>query len=142
MEDGEGRRGEDKRVMAFLDLRVYQAAFQLQQEIFLESKSFPSEEKYSLTDQIRRSSRSIGANIAEGWKKRRYEAHFIVKLTDSDAETAETQHWLLTAYKCAYISTACYNLLNRQCNEVSSMLGKMMREPGKWVTTTGKKVEG
>jgi four helix bundle protein len=121
--------------MSYRDLRVYQAAFQLQQDIFVISKEFPVEEKYSLTDQIRRSSRSIGANLAEAWKKRRYKAHFISKLTDSDAETAETQHWLLTACKCDYLKNENYNELIRRCNEIESMLGKMMREANKWVVS-------
>jgi len=123
----------DKRIMSFHELRVYQTAFQLQQDIFVMSKGFPVDERYSLTDQIRRSSRSVGANIAEAWKKRRYEAHFVSKLTDSDAETAETQHWLLTACKCDYIKSERYNELNLKCNEVSGMLGKMMQESEKWV---------
>jgi four helix bundle protein len=127
----------DRRVLSFRDLNVWRTAFQLQQDIFEESKKFPVEEKYSLTDQIRRSSRSIGANLAEGWKKRRYEAHFICKLTDSDAEAAETQHWLITAYRCLYLSKKQYDELNNQCNEISSMLGKMMREPGKWTIKAG-----
>jgi four helix bundle protein len=83
--EGGGWRMEeivDKRIMSYRELRVYRVAFQLQQDIFVLSKSFPFEERYSLTDQIRRSSRSIGANIAEAWKKRRYKAHFISKLTD------------------------------------------------------------
>ena len=86
-----------ERIESFGDLRVYQAAFKLQQEIFKVSKAFPKEEMFSLTDQIRRSSRAIGANLAEAWQKRRYEAHFVSKLSDSDAEQAETQHWLDTA---------------------------------------------
>ena len=129
---------EDKRIQSFLELRVYQAAFQLQQDIFDESKSFPVEERYSLTDQIRRSSRAIGANIAEGWKKRRYEAHFICKLTDSDAEAAETLHWLLTAQSCAYLTTTRYNGLNKRCNEISRMLGKMIKESKKWISLSGR----
>lgn len=122
----------DKRISSFRGLRVYQAVFELQQVIFEESKKFPVEEKYSLTDQIRRSSRSTGANLSEGWKKRRYEANFICKLTDADAEAAETLHWLLTAYQCSYLSKSRFIQLNKECDEISSMLGKMMREPGKW----------
>jgi four helix bundle protein len=134
--EGGGWRMEeivDKRIMSYRELRVYRVAFQLQQDIFVLSKSFPVEERYSLTDQIRRSSRSIGANIAEAWKKRRYKAHFISKLTDSDAETLETQHWLLTACKCDYISADKYDDLIRQCNVIESMLGKMMMGVEKWV---------
>jgi four helix bundle protein len=93
-----------ERILSFRDLRVYQLAFDLQQEIFALSKGFPVEERYSLTDQIRRSSRSVGANIAEAWQKRRYVAHFVSKLTDADGEQAETQHWLDTAGACEYLS--------------------------------------
>jgi four helix bundle protein len=80
------------KIQSFKDLQLYQSALDLQQQIFHLSKSFPKEETYSLTDQIRRSSRSIAANIAEAWAKRRYPAHFVSKLTDSDGENAETQH--------------------------------------------------
>ena len=81
-----------EKIESFRDLNVYKLPFELQQEIFILTKKFPKEELYSLTDQIRRSSRSIGANIAESWQKRLYAAHFISKLTDADAEQAETQH--------------------------------------------------
>jgi four helix bundle protein len=92
-----------ERIMSFRDLKVYQMAFKLQQKIFEITKHFPKEETYSLTDQIRRSSRAVGANIAEAWQKRRYVAHFVSKLTDSDGEQAETQHWIITAFSCGYI---------------------------------------
>ena len=82
------------RAESYRDLKVYQTAFELQQLIFVLTKKFPREELYSLTDQIRRSSRSIGANIAESWQKRRYPAHFVSKLSDADGEHAETRHWL------------------------------------------------
>lgn len=121
-----------EKILSFRDLKVYRKSLELQQEIFEISKGFPVEERYSLTDQIRRSSRSIGANISEAWKKRRYEAHFISKLTDSDAENAETQHWLLTAYMCSYIIKAKHNDLIHKSNEIGGMLGKMMNEPQKW----------
>ena len=79
-------------ISSFQDLRVYKLGFELQQELFVASKRFPAEERYALTDQVRRSSRSIGADIAEAWHKRRYPAHFVSKLTDADGEQAETQH--------------------------------------------------
>ena len=90
---------------SFRDLEVYKLARQLSLEIFKISKSFPKEEMYSLTDQIRRSSRSVGAQIAEAWAKRRYKKHFISKLTDADGEQQETQHWIETALDCDYLST-------------------------------------
>ena len=89
---------------SFKDLEVYQLVRQLSLEIFKTSKSFPKEEMYSLTDQIRRSSRSVGAQIAEAWAKRRYKKHFISKLTDADGEQQETQHWIETALDCGYIT--------------------------------------
>ncbi len=86
------------------DLEVYRIAFEVRQEIYILTKSFPADEKYSLVDQIRRSSRSIGANISEAWAKRRYPAHFISKLSDSDGETEETIHWLESSYECDYVT--------------------------------------
>lgn len=96
------------RIQSFEELEVYQFAFELQQEIFELSRRFPKYESYSLTDQIRRSSRSIDANIAEAWRKRVYPAHFASKLTDADGENAETQHWLRTASACQYIEPAVF----------------------------------
>jgi four helix bundle protein len=94
-----------EEIRSFRDLDVYKLSFELQQEIFALTKQFPEEELYSLSDQIRRSSRSIGAtNIAESWQKRRYPAHFLSKLSDADGEQAETQHWLDTSLECKYIS--------------------------------------
>lgn len=88
----------------FSELAVYQLARQLAKEIFAISKTFPKEETYSLTDQIRRSSRSIGGQIAEAWAKRNYERHFVSKLSDGDGEQLETKHWLFSAWDCQYIS--------------------------------------
>ena len=121
-----------KRIESFRDLNVYQLAFQVQQEIFEISKSFPAEERYSLIDQIRRSSRSIGANIAEAWQKRRYQAHFVSKLSDADGEQAETQHWLQTAIVCRYIALHDHEKLIHNCHEIGAMLGKMMSAPEKF----------
>jgi four helix bundle protein len=118
-----------ERIKSFRDLKVYKLAFELQQEIFGKSKGFPKEELYALTDQIRRSSRSIGSNIAEAWQKRRYEAHFVSKLSDSDGEQAETQHWLDTSYACAYISVDEHYYLMEKCKEIGRMLGGMMSNP-------------
>lgn len=118
-----------ERIKSFRDLIVYQTTFKLQQEIFDTSKGFPKEELYSLTDQIRRSSRSIGANVAEAWHKRRYQAHFVSKLSDSDAEQAETQHWLDTAMACGYISHAKHHTLLEKCKKIGRMLGSMIAKP-------------
>src|SRR5215210_567489 len=92
-----------KKIMNHTDLDVCQQAFDMAMQIFQLSKSFPKEETYSLTDQIRRSSRSVCANLAEAWRKRRYEKAFISKLSDSESEAAETQVWLEFAVKCAYM---------------------------------------
>ena len=120
------------KVEHFRDLRVYQKAFEIQQTIFELSKDFPREEKYSLTDQIRRSSRSVGANIAEAWSKRRYPAHFISKLSDSDGELAETIHWLDSALACEYLTKECHDQLTTECKAAGRMIGKMMSDPKSW----------
>ena len=121
-----------ERIESFRDLVVYQKAFSLQQIIFETTKSFPKEELFSLTDQIRRASRSIGSNIAEAWHKRRYIAHFVSKLTDSDGEQAETQHWIYTAYQCKYISTEKRDDLLERCKEVGRILGSIISNPEKF----------
>ena len=113
----------------FKDLRVYKHAFVFQQDIFALSKSFPASERYALTDQIRRASRSIGANIAEAWHKRRYVAHFVSKLTDADAENAETRHWLDTARDCGYLSPRHHQELAQASLAVGRMLGTMLANP-------------
>ena len=124
-----------ERIENFRDLKVYQLASELQQEIYGLSKTFPSEEKYFLTDQIRRASRSVGANIAEAWHKRRYEAHFVSKLSDADGEQAETQHWLDTALACEYIEGEKHGELMGKAKEVGRMLGSMMAVPEKFCRT-------
>lgn len=119
-------------VQRYQDLEVYKLAFQLQQDVFRLTKSFSKEETFSLTDQIRRASRSIGANIAEAWRKRRYAAHFVSKLTDSDGENAETQHWLATACDCGYLDKNVYTVLQRRSDEIGAKLGAMIRNPEIW----------
>ncbi len=96
------------RVAVHEELEVYKAAFKLQQDIYEVSCGWPAHERYALIDQIRRSSRSIGGSIAEAWAKRRYEAHFISKLTDADGEQNETRHWLRTAHHCSYLPEPQY----------------------------------
>ena len=115
-----------KHAGSFRDLMVYQKGRQLQREVSALTKSFPRDEKFALTDQIRRSSRSVGANIAESWAKRRYEKHFISKLTDSDGEQHETQHWIETAEDCGYISHGESEVLVEKCREVGRLLGSMI----------------
>lgn len=118
-----------EKISSFKDLRVYKLGFELQQEIFRISKTFPVEERYALTDQVRRASRSIGANLAEAWQKRRYMAHFVSKLTDADGEQAETQHWLKTAAACDYVSEKAHASLLEKCSRIGQMLGTMMAKP-------------
>jgi four helix bundle protein len=113
-------------VKSFRDLEVYKLAREVSREIFILTKSFPKEETYSLTDQIRRSSRSVGAQIAEAWGKRRYENHFISKLTDADAEQLETQHWLEESEECKYIKTETSKLLLQKCESIGKMLQSMI----------------
>ena len=118
-----------EQIKSFRDLRVYQQMFAVQQTVFQVSKRWPKEELYALTDQIRRSSRSMGANVAESWAKRRYTAHFVSKLTDADGELQETFHWLLTAQACGYVSPAEVSSLRAQLDSIGAMLGKMMMRP-------------
>ncbi len=111
---------------SFRDLEVYKLARKLSREIFEVSKNFPKEEIYSLTNQIRKSSRSVGAQIAEVWAKRRYEKHFISKLTDGDGEQQETQHWIETALECAYISDKQARDWLERYASIGRMLNSMM----------------
>jgi len=117
--------GELKYAKSFRDLVVYQKAFKVGKTIFEISKSFPKEETYSLTDQVRRSSRSIGAQIAEAWAKRRYERHFISKLTDSDSEQLETQHWIDVAVSCGYVEHGHADEIIKELKEIGRMLNSM-----------------
>ena len=116
----------------FRELRVYRLAIDAAMRIFELSKGWPKEERYSLIDQIRRSSRAICGNTAEAWRKRRYPAHFISKLSDADAEASETQAWLDFALKCGYLSQDDYGDLDQQCEMICGGLVKMMTEPEKW----------
>ena len=109
------------------DLKIYKQAYALAMEIFEHSKQWPKEEKYALTDQIRRSSRAVCANLREAWSKRRYEANFISKLTDVDAENSETETWLDFARDCKYLSAQEHARLVKQCREIGAMTGSMLR---------------
>src|SRR6478736_9661971 len=113
-------------VKSFRDLEVYKLARKTSKEIFELSKRFPKEEMYSLTDQIRRSSRSVGAQIAEAWAKRKYEKHFVSKLTDADGEQLETQHWIETSLDCKYISAEMAQELLKECKSIGKMLCSMI----------------
>jgi four helix bundle protein len=124
-------------IRSFRELRVYQQAFDLQQEIFQLSKRWPTEEKYALTDQVRRSSRSVGANVAESWAKRSYPAHFSSKLTDADGELQETDHWITTALTCGYPDASQHSKLQIRIREIGQGLGKMISMPEKFIPRKG-----
>jgi len=113
---------------SFRDLIVYQKARTVAKEVFAISQRFPRDETYSLTDQVRRSSRSVGAQIAEAWAKRRYEKHFLSKLTDADGEQYETQHWVDTAFDCGYVTREEADRLNDELGQVGRMLNSMMEK--------------
>jgi four helix bundle protein len=126
-----------ERISSYRDLKVYQLAFAAQQDVFEVSKTFPVEERYALTDQIRRASRSVGANVVEAWQKRRYIAAFTSKLTDADGELAETQHWLETAVRCRYITNEAHDRIVSECRRIGQMLGTMMAHPEKFCPAHG-----
>jgi four helix bundle protein len=120
------------KIESFKDLIVYQKAYKLAMEIFEISKNFPKEEKYSLTDQMRRSSRSVTSCLAESWAKRRYEKSFVNKLTDSLGEENETEVWLDYSKDCKYIQNETHERLLSQYDEVRKMLISMINHPDKW----------
>jgi four helix bundle protein len=117
------------RLNSAKDLTVYKMAYDLAMEIFAMTKGFPQEERYALTGQIRRSSRSVCMNLREAWAKRRYEAHFVSKLTDCDGENSETDSCLDFAKDCGYISELRHADLVKRCNEIGRMLGGMLKNP-------------
>ncbi len=117
-----------RRARCFRDLIVYQKAKEVARRIYELSQEFPKEERYSLTDQGRRASRSVGAQIAEAWGKRRYEKHFVSKLTDADSEQLETQHWLETAFDCGYIDADQRDALCSDLQEIGRMLNSMIEK--------------
>ncbi len=119
-------------IRSYRELRVYQNTFEAAMEIFELTKNFPAEEKYSMIDQMRRSSRSVCANIAEGWRKRRYPAHFVSKLSDSEGEAEETRVWLEFSLRCKYIAEIKFADLDSRYDLVIGQLVKMISEPNKW----------
>lgn len=127
---------ERKAIVGHQDLRVYQMSFDAAMRIFELSKKFPVEERYSLTDQIRRSSRSVCANLAEAWRKRRYIAAFIAKLNDCESEAAETQTWIEFAVKCEYITVETGRELYTTYNQIIGSFVNMIRNPQPWLIDT------
>ena len=131
MDEGRKMTDEGRRTIrtgSVRELEVYRLAFGTAMEIFEITKSFPKEGKYSLTDQVRRSSRSVCTNLAEGWRKRRYKAVFINKLSDAEQEAAETQTWLEFALKCDYINEDIFKKLDDKYEHVFAMLITMERK--------------
>ena len=122
-----------ERINSYKDLRVYKASIAAAMEIFEITKKFPTEEKYSLTDQIRRSSRSVSANISEAWRKRRYRAAFIAKLSDSETEACETQVWLEISLLCKYISKTQMEKLDKDYENIIGQIVKMIDGADKWL---------
>lgn len=119
--------------MDFKELAVYKKAFELSMKIFEISKSFPKEETYALTDQIRKSSRSVCANIAEAYRKRIYPAHFISKASDADMENAETQVWISFYLTCGYISESQFKELMEYSTEIGKLINHIIKNPEKYV---------
>ena len=113
---------------SFRDLVVYQKARSVAKRIFESTKGFPKDELYSLTDQMRRASRSVGAQMAEAWAKRRYEKHFVSKLTDADGEQQETQHWIDTAHDCGYLTAEQVRVCNGELSEIGRMINSMIEK--------------
>ena len=118
--------------MSFRKLKAFEIAFEQAMEIFEITKTFPKEEKYSLTDQIRRSSRSVCANLAEANRKRIYPAHFVSKASDSDTENSETQVWLLFAFECSYLTKEKFEELNNKSEEIGRLISHMIKNPDKY----------
>lgn len=127
------------QIIRHQDLKLYQKAFAAAQEIFQLSTLFPREETYSLTDQIRRSSRSVCANTAEAWRKRRYAAAFVAKLNDAEAEAAETQTWLEFAMDCGYMEREIARRLFAEYDEIIAIIVSLINDPDRWVLPSGRR---
>ena len=130
---------EKKLIRTHRDLEVYQIAFDLATKIFQKSKSFPKEERYSLTDQVRRSSRSVCTNLAEAWRKRRYEASFLSKLSDTEAESAETQVWLEFAVQCSYLEVEVGQELSASYDNILGKIVSLINNPEPWLLPGAKR---
>ncbi len=122
-----------ERINSYKELHVYQNAMDAAMEIFELTKSFPAEEKYSMVDQIRRCSRSVCANLSEAWRKRRYKAAFISKLSDLETEAGEVQVWLEIALKCRYIDASVDKRLESSYDHIIGQIVKIIDEPDKWL---------
>ena len=127
--------GRKKKIVRHTDLEVYKRGFNVAMAVFEASKRFPTEEKYALTDQIRRSSRSVCGNTAEGWRKRRYAASFVSKMNDAEGEAAETQSWLHFAAECGYLKRGEARQLYAEYDAIIAMLVNMQNHPEEWALT-------
>lgn len=132
-----GMNEEAMALRHYKQLRVYVGAVEVRRQVFELSRAWPKEERYALTDQVRRASRAISANLAEAWAKRRYERHFISKLTDALAETEETVVWLDVAHECGYVDDQQHDDLASLCHRICGGLVRMMHEPAKWCGPAG-----
>ena len=125
-----------QKISTFRDLRVYSAAMDLAMEIFELTKSFPKEETYSIVDQIRRSSRSVCTNLSEAWRKTRYRAAIVAKLSDSESESAETQVLLVFSFRCGYMKKAIFQAFDERYEHILSQLVRMIMDADKWIIRT------
>jgi four helix bundle protein len=121
-----------EKIRDFRELRVYQSAFEAAMEIFELSKGFPAVERLALTDQIRRSSRAVCANLGEAWRKRRYPKHFVSKITDAAMEASETRVWLEFAFKCKYLTPESFENLDKRYDRILAQLVTMESRPQQW----------
>jgi len=125
-----------EHISSYKELRVYQKAMAAAMRIFELTKHFPIEERYSLTDQIRRASRSVCSNIGEAWRKRRYPAHFVSKLSDSEGEAEETRVWLEFSWRCGYMSKSEASELDTEYDQIIGQLVRMIDRPDQWIIDT------
>ena len=130
--DNPESRGPSATIRSYRELRVYQAAMESAMRIFEVTREFPAEERYSLVDQIRRSSRSVCANIGEAWRKRRYPAHFVSKLSDAESEAEETRVWIEFSLRCGYLSSQLADELDQSYDAILGQLVRMLSEPSHW----------
>lgn len=122
-----------EKIGSYKDLRVYKSAMEAAMKVFELTRTFPAEERYSMVDQIRRSSRSVCANLAEAWRKRRYKAAFVAKLNDVESEACETQVWIELAERCSYLSACAATELDKMYDQILAQIIKMVQYPEKWI---------
>lgn len=134
-----GEKNGKKLIRTHQDLEVYQMAFEAAMMIFEKSRSFPIEERYSLTDQVRKASRSVCTNLSEAWRKRRYEASFLSKLSDAEAEAAETQVWLEFALKCGYLNANFFRELTFVYDNILGKVVSLINHPQQWLLPGAKR---